>query len=437
MYRRRKGKTMQSEKTNKQPLLTPIMRWFLFAMVLANIAGMMSPMLMPIYLTELGADIGDVGLVFTLTSISILVLQIFGGWVSDSIGRLRAVAIGSVGGIIGLVAMLLAPTWQWMIVAMSIYQIPFALVGPSFQAFIAENSAEENRGKVFGMTNSIYQITGIVGPPLGGLLAGAFGFKWMLAASGLLYAMAAGLRIWMATTMKSQAVETTGEKLSMASFKTSMVRMLGMLLGGGVITWIFLTDGIADIAFRMSGELQPLFLEQIAGIGVEQIGLLGSINAVAAMFVPMLSGKLVDKQGERLPLMIGFFLIFVAFMIFLQAQNFLTFAVSWAVFGFGGGMLGPAYQSLITKVVPNKMLGTFSGVFYSSRGLIALPAPWLGAQLWERFSPQTPFIVTAAASLIILAPIYFKFKAPEKAEKPQENIRLSQPVEPTLAEAID
>jgi MFS family permease len=167
------------------------------------------------------------------------------------------------------------------------------------------------------MTNTIYQITGILGPPLGGLLVGAFGFKWMLAVSGLLYAAAAGLRIWMATTMKSQAVESTGDKLSMASFKTSMVRMLGLLVGGVVITWIFLTDGISDIAFRMSGELQPLFLEQIAGIGVEQIGLLGSINAIATMFVPMLSGKLVDKHGERLPLMIGFFLIFVAFMVFL------------------------------------------------------------------------------------------------------------------------
>ena len=425
------------DNTKKTPLLTPIMRWFLFAMILANIAGMMSPMLMPIYLTELGADISDVGLVFTLTSVSILVLQIFGGWVSDSIGRLRAVAIGSVGGIIGFVAMLLAPTWQWMIVAMSIYQIPFALVGPSFQAFIAENSAEENRGKVFGMVGTVYQVTGIIGPPLGGLLAGAFGFKWMLAVSGLLYATAAGLRIWMATTMKSQAVETKGEKLSMASFKTSMVRMLGFLVGGGVITWIFVTDGISDIAFRMSGELQPLFLEQIAGIGIEQIGLLGSINAVAAMFVPMLSGKLVDKHGERLPLMIGFSLIFAAFMVFLQAENFLTFAASWAIFGFGGGMLGPAYQSLITKVVPHKMLGTFSGVFYSSRGLIALPAPWLGAQLWERFRPQTPFIVTAAASLLILVPIYFKFKVPENVEGPQEENKLSPPVEPALVETAD
>ena len=386
------------------------------AMVLANIAGMMTPLLMPLYLAELGADIGDIGLVFTLTSVAILFLQIFGGWVSDQIGRLRAVAIGSVGGIVGLVAMFLAPTWQWMIVAMSIYQIPFALVGPSFQAFIAENTAEENRGRVYGITNTVYQITGVIGPPLGGLLAGAFGFKWMLAVSALLYSMAAALRIWMATTMK--APESAGESapLTFSSFKTSMVKMLGMLLGGGLLTWIFVTDGVSDIAFRMSGEIQPLYLEQIGHLTVEEIGLLGSINAIAGMFVPYFSGRLVDKKGERLPLITGFLLIFVALLIFLRADSFITFAASWVVFGLGGGMLGPAYLSLISKVVPRKLMGTFSGVFNSSRGFISLPAPWLGAQLWEKVNPQAPFLVTSVAALLITVPIYFKFKVPRKDE---------------------
>ncbi len=403
-----------NENTHKKPILSPIMRWFMLTMVLANIGSMMTPLLMPIYLTELGADITDVGLVFTLTAGAVLILQVFGGWVSDSIGRLRAVAIGSIGGVVGYAAMFLAPTWQWMIVALAIYQIPFALVGPSFQAFIAENSAEEHRGKVFGMTNTIFQVTGVIGPPLGGVLVGWLGFKGMLAVSGGLYTLAAVLRFWMATTMRGQAVEQPTQKLTMASFKKSMSSMVGLILAGGLLTWIFVTDGVADIAFRMSGELQPLYLEQLFGITVTQIGVLGSINAIAGMFMPMLSGKLVDKHDERLPLIGGFLLIFTAIVIFLRADSFLTFALSWTVAGLGGGMLGPPFQSLITKVVPAKMLGTFSGVFHSSLGFISLPAPWIGAQLWERISPQTPFIITASAALLIIIPIYFKFRLPDK-----------------------
>jgi len=227
---------MLSQKS--PPLLTPILRWFMLAMVLANTAAAMYTMLLPIYLTNLGASVGQVGLVFTITAIVILLLQIVGGWISDSIGRLRAIAIGSVGGIAGLGAMVLAPTWQWMMVAISVTQIPYALVGPSFSAFIAENSAEENRGRVYGLTSTIYQITGIVGPPLGGLLAGQYGFKIMLLIATIIYSIAAGLRIWMAQTM-TPPEDTGADDLSVGSFKRSITTMWGMLIGGGVITWIF------------------------------------------------------------------------------------------------------------------------------------------------------------------------------------------------------
>jgi len=371
------------QNAEKEPLLSPLLRWFMFAMVLANVASSMYPMLMPIYLTELGASVTQVGMIFTIMSVVVLVMQVFGGWVSDSIGRLRSIAIGSVGGILGFAAVLLAPTWGWMLAALCVLQFPYALVGPSFGAFIAENSTKENRGKVYGITDTIFQITGVIGPPLGGFLVGRYGFKSMLLAAGILYAAAAVLRIGMARTVRT-TTEANPKKLSTESLKTSMKTMFGMILGGGVLTWIFLTDGVRDTAFRLSGELQPLYLDQVAGITVEQIGILGSIFSIAMMFTPILSGKMVDKYGERVPISLGFFLVFIAFMIFLQVSAFIGFAICWIVFGIGVGLLSPAYQSLVSKVVPQKMLGTFTGLFRSSIGLISLPAPYLGARLWER-----------------------------------------------------
>jgi MFS family permease len=313
-----------------QSLLTPLVRWFLFAMVLANIAGSMYQMLLPIYLTNLGASVAQVGLVFTLSSIVIFILQIFGGWVSDSIGRLRTIAIGSVGGIVGFSAMLVANSWQWMLVAIAISQIPYALVGPSFGAFIAENSSEANRGRVYGITDTIYQITGVVGPPLGGFLAGGYSFKIMLLAATILYTLAAILRIWMATTMRSPA-ERNPQQLSMISLKNSLKTMVTILLGGGVVTWIFLTDGVRDIAFRLSGELEPLYLGQVGGISIQQIGVLGSIFSISMMFTPILSGRISDKYGERVPISSGFLFMFFAYMIFLNASTFLGFGLTWMI----------------------------------------------------------------------------------------------------------
>jgi MFS family permease len=238
----------------------------------------------------------------------------------------------------------------------------------------------------------------------------------MLLVSGSLYALAAILRIWMATTVRS-TTEANPRKLTTASLKTSLRTMLGMVLGGGVLTWIFVTDGVRDVAFRLSGELQPLYLEQIAGISVEQIGILGSIFSIAMMFTPILSGKMVDKFGERVPISLGFLSVFCAFMIFLQVNTFLGFAACWIVFGIGVGLLSPAYQSLVSKVVPQEMLGTFTGLFRSSLGLISLPAPYIGAQLWERLSPRTPFLITSFAALITIIPTWLFFKVPETADE--------------------
>lgn len=384
-------------------------------MILANIAGSMFPVLLPIYLTELGASITQVGLVFTLSSVAILVLQILGGWISDNIGRLKAIAIGSIGGVFGYTAMLLAPTWQWMLLAITISQIPYALVGPSFGAFIAENSTKENRGRVYGLTDTIYQITGVIGPPLGGWLASGYGFQAMLLASTGLYAVAAVLRIWMARTMKSPA-ESEPRQLSVGSLKSSVRGMLLLLFSGSVITWIFVTDGVRDIAFRLSSELQPLYLEQIGGLTLVQIGLLGSIFSLSMMVTPILSGRLGDRYGERVPISGGFLMVFAAFMLFLQVFSFAGYAIVWVIFGMGVGLLSPAYQSLISKVVPQTSLGIFTGLFRSSLGLLSLPAPWIGAMLWERFNPTVPFYITAFVALLSIIPVWLKFKVPEKEE---------------------
>ena len=394
-------------------------------MILANIAGSMYQLLAPIYLTELGASVSQVGLVFTITSLVVLVLQVIGGWISDSIGRLRAIAFGSIGGVLGFTAMLLAPSWPWMLLAMAISQIPYALVGPSFSAFIAENSAPENRGRMYGITDTIYQVVGVIGPPLGGLLAGAYGFKVMLLVATLFYSAAAGLRIWMARTMRSSG-ERAAQPLTAASFKASAKLIGGLILGGGLITWIFLTDGVRDVAFRLSGELQPLYLKQIVGLNLEQIGFLGSFFSIAMMATPILSGKLADRYGERVPIAGGFLVMFAAYLVFLQSSTYPAFILTWVLFGLGVGVLSPAYQSLISKVVPQNSLGAFNGLFYGSMGLLALPAPYLGAWIWENFNPRVPFIITAVAVLISVIPIWLKFKIKPAREVALEGQTLVQ-----------
>lgn len=396
----------------KEPLLNNVLILFMVAMVLANTAGHMYGSLLPLYLKELNANILQVGLFFTLSNIVPLVLQILGGWLSDSLGRLRSIAMGSVAGVFSYIGLILAPTWQWVLLGEGLGAITRSLIGPSFSAFIAEQSAEHNRARVFGATNSIFMLVVIIGPPLGGWMADVFGFKTMLIAAGLLYSLASLIRVEMARTA-SQGAEANPEKLSLSSLQGKLGAMTGMILVGGVLTWILITDGVRDIAYTMSFTLESLYLEEVGGLTMQKIGLLASIFGIANMITAIPAGKLADAKGERLAITAGFLLDALGIIIFLNVNTFLGYAVAWSFFGIGEGLLGPAYQSLISKVVPEKLRGTAFGLMQSSLGLFSLPAPAVGAQLWERFNPQMPFRITTGIVLLTIIPTWLKFKLPE------------------------
>src|SRR4030066_624110 len=181
-----------------EPLLNKMLLLFMLAMILANLGGEMYGMLLPLYLKELNASVVQIGLFFTISQVVPLVFQILGGWVSDSLGRLRSIAIGSLAGNLVYMGFILAPTWQWVMSGMIFSAITRSLIGPSFNAFIAEQSAEKNRARVFGITDTLFMIIGVVGPHLGGYLADAYGFRIMLAVAWVFYIGATIIRVAMA-----------------------------------------------------------------------------------------------------------------------------------------------------------------------------------------------------------------------------------------------
>ena len=224
------------------------------------------------------------------------------------------------------------------------------------------------------------------------------------------------IRIGMARTA-ARAKEANPQKLSFSSLKRDLGLIVGMILAGGIVTWILLTDGVRDVAFLMSFTLIPVYLQDIGGMSIQQIGWLESIFGVFMMLTTMPAGWLADRKGDRLPIMIGFVLEFLAMMVFIRVSDFTGYAVAWALFGLGVGLMSPAYQSLISKAVPAKLLGTAFGFLQTSLGVVSLPAPWIGAQLWERVSPRFTFSLTAWLGLLAIIPVYFKFKLPGNDDK--------------------
>jgi MFS family permease len=399
-------------------LLSPGLLWFMGTMILANIAAQMIFPLESLYVQELGANVGQVGLFFTIAAIAPLLFQVFGGWLSDSVGRLQAIAIGSVGGTLSYLFYIFAPSWLWLLPASILSAMATAFVAPSFQAFIAEESTEDTRGRVYGITSTMFMIVNVIGPVLGGAIAEGLDFRTMYIVAACLYGSAAFIRVLMARqASRAQARQPeAAEKPGIASFKKSLAGVLALITAGGVVTWIFVSDGVRDVAFSLVGRLMPLYFENEMGLSLIQIGTLHSITAVVAMIFMSPAGWLSDRKGERVSIVGGFGLISVGWAVFLGGSNFWHFVLSRVVVGMGWALIDPAYSSLISKVVPERLRGTAFGLFSTSLGLISLPAPWIGAWLWEAVSPVFPFYVPLVAMVAMLPVMWFKFKVTPKAE---------------------
>jgi MFS family permease len=401
--------------TGKPRLLTRRLALFMGTMILANVASQMHQPLLPLYLQQLGAGIGQVGLFYTLGAVAPLFFQVFGGWLSDSIGRLQAIAIGSIAGVGAYLVSTLAPSWQWLLLSTVGSAMSYSFVAPSYMAFIAEESSEETRGRVYGISQSLFMIVGVVGPPIGGYLSQYLGFRRMLAIAAGLYAVATAIRLGMARRA-SRVDASSRERPSLLNLRTSLAAMAGLILAGGIVTWIFLSDGVRDVTFRMAFELLPLYLQNEMGLSNVQIAWLTSIEALITMAVLTPAGVLADRRGERLAIVAGFSLMAASLGIFLRSRTFVSFAVVWALFGAGDALVGPAYNSLISKVVPLRLRGTAFGLFSTSIGVISLPAPYLGAMLWQRYAPQVPFYLPLVACILLLPVMWFKFRIPPGAE---------------------
>jgi len=398
-------------ETQKTPLMTRRLLLFMGTMILANIAGAMHGPLLPLYLQSLGAGVEQVGLFFTLGAIAPLAFQIFGGWLSDAIGRLQAIAIGSATGVLGYLVYILAPGWEWLLLATVAEAVTRAFVAPSYMAFIAEESTEATRGRVYALSQALFTVVGIVGPPIGGYLSQYLGFKPMYVIAGGLYAAATVIRLFMARDAQREAGESS-EKPSLAHLKTSLAAMGGLVLAGGIVTWVFISDGVRDVTFSMAFQLLPLYMQNLMGLSNVEIGWLSSISALTTMLFLTPAGWLSDRKGERVGIVSGFALIASALAVFLGSRTFVGFAVVWVLFGVGSALIEPAYNALISKVVPLNLRGTAFGLFSTSLGLISLPAPYIGATLWERFAPQVPFYVPLVATLLLLPVMWVKFRLP-------------------------
>jgi hypothetical protein len=128
----------------------------------------------------------------------------------------------------------------------------------------------------------------------------------------------------------------------------------------------------------------------------------------------------VTEQIKKQPLLSGLLILFLVAMIFANiGRSMYQPLLPLYVKDLGASIRQIGLFFTLAQIVPlflQILRGAAFGLFGTSLGLVSLPAPWIGAQLWARVSPQFPFLVTAIILLLAVIPIWLKFKLPKVLE---------------------
>ncbi len=395
-------------------------------MALTEAMRAMTSIQIPVYLRSLGADVAQVGLFFTISAIVPVALMVLGGWLSDTLGRLLSFYIGAVAGGLAFIVYAISPSWEFALLAPPLQAVSYSLIHPSYRAYIADHTRPETRGRVFAIAEAAANVTWIFGGPLGGFIAHNVGFYALFLFTSTGGIVAAALAVVLMSRGGGAPTDLAQEKPSLASLRSSMLQMTRVILSGGLVTWLLITDGIRDVAFRMSFDLMPVYLSDEWGLSLQQIGLLDGIFGVVLVLVGYPAGWLTDKVSERGTLVLGLASVLASRLAFVNATGFAGFAGSWSLLAIGVAMMDPPIQSLISKAVPPRLRGITVGLLATSWGIVSLPSPWIGGLLWTYFGPKVPFVTTVALGSLALIPAWFKL-VPQKASptKPGQRKRPS------------
>lgn len=326
------------------------------------------------------------------------------GNLSDSYGRRPVLLIALAVMALDYLIMALAPN-VWVLLIGRIVAGIAAATYATANAYLADISAPEDRGRVFGYLGAAFGVGFIVGPLIGGL-TGSYGVRAPFAvAAGL---SAANLLLgWFVLPESLPPALRRPFALARANPLASF-RAIGHLPG---VTRFLAISAIWVLAYQSYTSVWAFYGTERFGWNAWWNGLaLAAYGLGYALVLALLVGPAIKAWGERRTAIVGMVLDIVAFV----AYGFLTSGF-WAMMitplAALGGIGGPALQAMMANAAPDDQQGELQGVQASVTALATGISPMVMTFVFYSFtkpdapiySPGAPFLLGAALMALALA----------------------------------
>lgn len=332
------------------------------------------------------------GTVFAFSSLVTAFTAFSGGVLSDKYGRRLVIVSGTLLFAAGSTFLLASQVFSVLLVlgAILIYTSP-AFYRPAVDALITESAGMAFLGRAF----SVMPVLTLVGMSSGSAILG-----YVTEIAGLpTAALVSFICAWTAVIIRMFLTEPSkAEHSSRLSFnqiravreKKYLIFFALIVAGTGLTGWF--------------GIYFPNFLSEIILLSEKNIGILFSVLSISQAVMQPVAGWFIDRFNERwaLAVNLGGSGIFVLLFVFFSRVNLTAAIISIVISSSLSAFYNVGYSVYIARATHKSTRGTVYGGMETLGSLSCVPAPILGALLWEK-SPYLPFIIFGFSNFVFLS----------------------------------
>lgn len=369
--------------------------------------GIIIPFL-PFFAESLQAAPNEVTLLMTAFSLAQFVAAPLWGRLSDRIGRKPVLAATLFG---------LAAAYVWLAFAQSLTELFAARIFAGLmagniavaQAAAADLSTPEQRPKAMGMIGAAFGLGFLVGPALGGVLAGV-----NIGASAIA-----------APAFAAAALSLTALMMALLLLKESRPAAAGGGHGPGRIQSLretFADPGLrvfivmaflVPLAFAGVEATLALWTERAFGWNARENGYFFSfLGLIAVLTQGLLVGFVSRRTSEAKMVASGAAAGVAGLVLVAVAPVFWPAVIGFGLIVFGVSLATPAIASLISRISADSVQGTVMGASHAAQALARILGPAAAGALFVGVGPSGPFLFGAGLMAILLVLALGRMRSP-------------------------
>ncbi|MCC7272364.1 MAG: MFS transporter [Alphaproteobacteria bacterium] len=364
----------------------------LFLIVLVDLVGfgIVIPLL-PFYAEHFGA--GPLLATFLMATYSLaqFVTSPLWGRLSDRIGRRPVLLVSLAGAVAAYLLLAWAPSLAALFLARA---LAGAMAGniAAAQAWVADRTPPERRAQGMGVIGAAFGLGFILGPAIGGVLAGHDPGDIDFVAPALAAAALSAL----AFVGAALALPESRDPARSGDRRIARSAAARQVLGRGSLSPLVLVGFLMVAVFAGMETTFALWSSRTLGWGPAQNGwLFAGLGTIGAVMQGLAIGRLTRRFGEGRLLAAGLALMTAGLAGIGLSASVPPLFVASACIAVGFGLASPSMSSLVSRAAGADDQGMVLGVYQSASSLARVVGPALAGVAFAAIGKDAPFLLGA------------------------------------------